>query len=294
MNQKATSKPIISSDEPYSAARTKAAYELGLTPIFSCRADPRFCYTMYVPPVAATGEPLDLLVATHGSSRDSFLDFRNGFAEFGRWNRCAVLCPLFPIGVLGDGNGNGYKYMVENDIRYDLILQAMVDEVAAKYRQNWDTYALFGYSGGGHFAHRYAILHPGKLWAVSIGAPGSVTLLDPDKDWWVGVRDLKARFGIEFDAAALARVPVHMVVGSADLETWEITHRPGSRYYMEGANDAGKTRPERLKALQASFEAAGISVRFELAPGVSHDRMRVLKRVQDFLAEILVKRRAAE
>ena len=195
------------------------------------------------------------------------------------------------LGVRGDGARSGYKYMEEGNIRYDRLLLAMVDEVAAKYDQTWDQFAIFGFSGGGHFAHRFAILHPGKLWAASIGAPGAVTLLDPTRDWWVGIRDLKARFGIDFDAQALAKVPVQMLVGDADLETWEITHRPGGSYWMEGANDAGRTRPERIETLRASFQAAGVDGRLEILPGVSHDRLQVLRRVQDFWAWILTSRR---
>ncbi|MGO8242066.1 alpha/beta hydrolase, partial [Rhizobium ruizarguesonis] len=76
------------------------------------------------------------------------------------------------------------------------------------------------------------------------GAPGSVTLLDPTRCWWVGSRDLEARFGKAFRPEDLAKVPVHMIVGDADLETWETTHKPGGKYYRDGANDAGKTRPE--------------------------------------------------
>jgi pimeloyl-ACP methyl ester carboxylesterase len=279
------------SPDDYFDARARASFDLGKTAIFTSKVDPRFSYTMYVPPVVGKGAKVELLVAVHGTSRDSFLDFRNGFAEFGRWNRVAVLCPLFPVGVLGDGNRNGYKYIQEGDIRYDHIVQAMVDEVAQKYEQDWSTYAMFGYSGGGHFTHRYAILHPRKLWAASIGASGSVTLLDPGRDWWVGIRDLKARLGVDFDGAALRKVPVHMVVGDADLETWEITHRPGSRYYMDGCNDAGRTRPERLKALKASFEKAGVQVRFDLMPGITHDRMKAIQYTQEFLADVLATRR---
>jgi hypothetical protein len=152
---------------------------------------------------------------------------------------------------------------------------------------------MFGFSGGGHFAHRFAILHPAKLWAASIGAPGSVTLLDSARDWWVGIRDVKQRFGIHFDAAALTRVPVQMIVGEADLETWEITHKPGGTYWMEGANDAGRTRPERLQALKASFESAGVDVRPDLVPGFSHDRLKVLDRVKDFLSDALRAKRSA-
>ena len=83
-----------------------------------------------------------------------------------------------------------------------------------------------------------------------------------------------------------------MVVGDADLETWEITHTPGSAYWMDGANDAGRTRPERLRTLANSFEQAGVAVRFDLIPGMAHDRMKALPAVQDFLADTLARRRA--
>lgn len=277
---------------PSSESRAQAIYDLGRTAIFACKSDPRFHYCLYVPPIVGKGGKVDLLVAVHGTGRTSFLDFRDGFAEFGRWNDCAILCPVFPVGVRGDNARSGYKFMIEGDIRYDLLLLDMVAEVAAKYQQNWDMFAMFGFSGGGHFTHRFAILHPQKLWAASIGAPGSVTLLDPDRDWWVGIRNLQERFGITFDRDALARIPMHMVVGDADLETWEITIPEGSTNWMPGANDAGRTRPERLSALRRSFEGAGVSVKFDLVPGISHDRMQVLGHVQNFLADILAGRRA--
>jgi poly(3-hydroxybutyrate) depolymerase len=272
-------------------ARAKAIYDLGPTAIFACQADPRFHYCLYVPPAVGQGAKVELLVAVHGTSRTSFLDFRDGFAEFGKWNNVAILCPIFPIGVRGDGARSGYKYMQEGDIRYDRVLLAMVEEISRKYGQDWQRFAMFGFSGGGHFTHRFAILHPSRLWAASVGAAGSVTLLDPARDWWVGIRDLEQRFGIAFDAAALAQVPVQVIVGDADLETWEITHKPGSTYWMEGANDAGRTRPERAKALAESFRAAGVKVQLDVVPGVSHDRMKVLGRVQDFLAGVLAERR---
>ena len=273
-------------------ARAKAIYDYGQTAIFASQVDPRLHMLLYVPPTAADGRKLDLLVAVHGTGRTSAIDFRDGFAEFGLYNDCAILCPIFPVGVLGDGARSGYKFIEEGEIRYDRVVLAMVEEVATKYGQDWSTFAMFGFSGGGHFTHRFAILHPEKLWAASIGAPGSVTLLDPTRDWWVGIRDLEARFGRPFQQQELARIPVQMVVGDADLETWEITHQPGGRYYMEGANDAGATRPERLAALAKSFRDAGVNVSFERVPGVSHDRIKVLGHVKAFLAKVLKDRRA--
>lgn len=274
------------------ALRARAVYDYGETAVFASTIDPRFHMMLYVPPAAAQGKPVDLLVAVHGTGRTSAFEFRDGFAEFGLYNDCAILCPIFPVNVRGDGARGGYKYIEEGDIRYDRVLLSMVDEMAGKYGQDWSKFAIFGYSGGGHFAHRFAILHPEKLWAASIGAPGSVTLLDPDRDWWVGVRDVAERFGKPFDASALARVAVHMVVGEADLETWEITHGPGSKYFMEGANDAGATRPERLRSLKASFEAAGVTVTLDQLPGVSHDRMKCIGHTKAFLTRTLKDMRA--
>ncbi|WP_158742951.1 alpha/beta hydrolase [Acidisphaera sp. L21] len=273
------------------ADRAKAIYDLGATAMFASKADPRFHYCLYVPPAVGKGTKVDLLVAVHGTSRTSFLEFRDGFAAFGRWNDVAILCPIFPMGVRGDGARSGYKYMIEGDIRYDQVMLDMVAEVAEKYGQDWSTFAMFGFSGGGHFTHRFAILHPEKLWAACIGASGSVTLLDQTRNYWVGIRDLEATFGIKFDQTALARVPVQMVVGEADLETWEITHKPGGTYWMEGANDAGTTRPERLRTLAKSFEQAGVKVRFDLVPGMAHDRMKALPYVESFLAEVLAAKR---
>jgi predicted esterase len=228
----------------------------------------------------------------HGTGR-SFIEYRNAFAAFARWHNCIVLAPLFPVGVLGDDNRSGFKYIAEGDIRYDTVLLDIVAEVEARYGVAFAQFALFGYSGGGHFAHRFLYLHPARLWAVSIGAAGSVTLPDASRDWWVGIRDLEARFGIAFDAGAVARVPIQVVVGAADLETWEITHREGGRYWMPGANDAGRTRPERAKTLANALEALGARVRFDLIPNMAHDGMKAIGTVESFVADVLAARRSA-
>ena len=126
------------------AARARAFYDYGQTAIFASSVDPRFHMLLYVPPSGAEGRKLDLLVAMHGTGRTSAIDFRDGFSEFGLYNDCAILCPIFPINVLGDGERSGYKYLIEGDIRYDEIVLAMVEEIAAKYGQDWSKFGLFG------------------------------------------------------------------------------------------------------------------------------------------------------
>ena len=279
--------------EDEAAARGKALYEYGPTSIYSAKHDPRFPYCLYVPPnLGKTGEKPELIVAMHGTGR-GFTGYRDAFSAFARWNNCIILAPLFPIGVMGDGYRDGFKYMREGNLRYDHVLLAIVDEVCERYRLAFERFGLFGYSGGGHFAHRFLMLQPHRLWSVSIGAPGSVTLLDPTRDWWVGTRNFAELFGQELDIPAMRKVAVQMIVGAADLETWEITHKPGGRNWMPDANHAGATRPERLASLRDNFAENGIAARFDLVPNTPHDGPKVVPTVEDFFAGELKKLRSA-
>jgi poly(3-hydroxybutyrate) depolymerase len=277
----------------FAAQRAHAIYDVGRSTIFASRADPRFSYCTYAPPLTGNEQHAKaLVVVVHGTGR-AFTEYRDAFAEFAKWNDCIVLCPLFPAGPQGDGNRDGFKHLQEGDIRYDRILLDMVDEVAAKFGADFSKFALFGFSGGGQFVNRFGLLHPERLWALSIGAPGSVTLLDFNQDWWVGVRDFADRFGRPLNLDALKALPVHMVAGKADLETWEITHQPGGKFFMPGANDAGRNRPERLETLRKSFEAQGVQVHLDLVDNVPHNGLACVDKVQDFFAGTLRRVRAS-
>jgi pimeloyl-ACP methyl ester carboxylesterase len=265
-----------------------ALYNLGATTIFASKSDPRFSYTLYVPHRwnRFDRSKTTILVAVHGTGRMQSL-YRDLFAEFAEYNNCIVLAPLFPAGVCGDDNLSGYKYMLEGDIRYDHVLLDMVDQVAAKYDIPAERLLMFGFSGGAHFTHRFTILHPHRIRAASIGAPGSVTLLDTTKRWWVGIKDCAEHFGIDADPGRVAGLPMHFVVGDADTETWEITFEPGDRYYVEGANDAGRTRGDRIRALADSFAAHGARVRLDVVDGATHDVTAVAHKTRAFFADVL-------
>ncbi len=276
-----------SSDDAFGAQRAREIYDMGNSTIFASTKDPRFSYCTYAPQrKSRDGEKPALVVVTHGTGR-AFTEYRDAFADFAHWNNCIVLCPLFPAGTLGDGNRDGFKQLAEGDIRYDQVLLDIVEEVGRKFDCDFSRFALFGYSGGGQFANRFCLLHPDRLWAVSIGAPGSVTLLDTQHDWWVGVKGMEQKFGIALNLDALKKLPVHMIVGKADLETWEITHKEGGKFYMPGANSAGSTRPERLATLCKSFQDAGVNVKMDLVDNVAHNGLACVRQVQDFFADVL-------
>jgi len=293
MERDATNPSAESNHAPSPGERSRRLPRVGSGPstVYALASDPRFSYCLYVPAEAEQPAPCtELVVAVHGSLR-LFTAYRDAFSAFAQWNRCVVLCPLFPANVHSDDNGDGYKYLYERELRYDRVLLSMVDEICARSGMAFETFGLFGYSGGGHFAHRFYTLHPAKLWAVAIGAPGSVTLLDPSRDWWVGVRNMRALFGADLDVEAMRKVPVQMIVGRVDLETYEIVHHEGEPYFMPGANDSGSNRPERLARLRDSYREHGIAVRFDVVPDVAHDALRCAKVAEGFLADVLRQRR---
>lgn len=267
--------------------RLLSYYDWGATPFYALQADQRFSYCMYVPQSYdedATRE-YPLVVLIHGTERSPHL-YRDQFQAFCEEHHCIVVAPLFPVGLGEPGDLNGYKYMAFAGVRYDLVLLQIVDEIAARWRTARN-FMLFGFSGGGHFSHRFAYLHPQRLVAVSIGAPGVVTLLDLDAPAWRGVADLEERFGHAIDIEAMRRIKVQMVVGEEDTATWEIAVPPTSQFFIDGVNDQRTSRVARLQALQASWERHGIAVRFDAVPDTAHKSIQVMPAVKKFFASVI-------
>lgn len=263
-------------------------YDWGQTPFFALQTDKRVSYCLYVPENYAEqgSDEYDLIVLMHGTERGA-ATYRDKFAEFATQNNCIVLAPLFAVGLCGEGELDNYKLIKQDGFRFDLLLLDMVEEVKAKYRLKSDKFFLHGFSGGGHFTHRFYYLHPERLKAISIGAPGVVTLLDFEKDWWTGVKDIESQFNKAINLDLMQQVAVQMVVGSQDTQTWEITIAEDSDWWMPGANDAGDTRIERLKSLQQSFDAVGIKSEFALVPDIAHEPWEVLDAVKAFFKKCM-------
>jgi pimeloyl-ACP methyl ester carboxylesterase len=263
-------------------------YDFGPTPFFASQYDQRFSYCLYVPQDYSETDDrrYDLAVIVHGTGRTA-AQYRDRFADFAEKHGCIILAPLFPVGIVEPGELANYKRIEFHGIRYDLVLLSMVDEVCAKYRIRDGGFMMYGYSGGGQFCQRFFMLHPQRLRAVAIGAPGVVTLLNQDYDWWVGVRDVKARFGIEIDLEAMREVKVQTLIGSADDATWEITIPRESKLWMDGADLQGANRLERIAALADSFEAHGIAVRRDIVPGVAHSPFEMVDPAEDFFTSIV-------
>ena len=250
-------RPLMSTDrviDEGAAVTQLGYYDLEKTPLIACQLDQRFGYCLYVPRGYQPGDPdTGLAVVVHGTLRTPER-YREEFSAFAEEHNCIILCPLFPAGIIESQDLDNYKYLEYHGIRFDHILLSMVDEVARKYELDVSRFLLHGFSGGGHFAHRFLYLHASRLRGVSIGAPGMITMIDPERSWHIGTKGLEDKFGIASTLEEMRAVPVHMVVGADDTDTWEINNTSGP-LWMEGADAAGKTRVERLSALRENYRA---------------------------------------
>ena len=105
--------------------------------------------------------------------------------------------------------------------------------------------------------NRFLFVHPERLKAVSIGAPGRPTFLNSNEDYFWGIRDFKVYFDKDPDLEKICKIPVQITVGERDTA-------------FIGDSPYGSNRLERMKSLKANLEANGLSVCLEILSGLEH------------------------
>lgn len=260
---------------------------------------------MYIPAAHYTTTPfprhkLPLIVNVHGSLRRAER-CRDTLIPLADTHGAAILAPLFPVGIDDPNDTQNYKFLRYRNIRYDLILLSMIDEVSVRWPGvETDKFYLAGYSGGGQFAARFFLLYPGRLLGVSIGAPGTVTRLDRRLKWPEGLGGVEEQFyGVSVDVEDLKFVrKVQLVVGEDDV------HPPGDGLWKWVAEQRSKLkvndrkvnesmvrslpiRTEALARLRDELLAVGVEVQYDIVPGAGHDGQKVFPTVVEFLRKAI-------
>ncbi|MFF7994561.1 hydrolase [Kitasatospora xanthocidica] len=223
-------------------------------------------------PQHAPAGPRPLLVVVHGARRTAER-YRDALADFAETHGCVVLAPLFPIGVPEPDDVLCYTSLRQGDVRFDLVLLRMVEEVAARWPVRAERFYLHGYSGGGQFALRFYYLHAERLAGLSVGAPGSIARLDPYRPWPAGIADVAEKFGITPRLDAPRSVPVHVTVGARDT-------RPRRR-------PPHATRIDQAAMLRQHLLDRGATATMEVVPGIAHDGFALLPAATGFLSTLL-------
>lgn len=287
-----TPKPLSTADIP--SKFWEDASLVGKTPFKAASINQRASYCMYVPKKHYKLEPpqsLPLIVAVHGDGRKAET-CRGTMIDLADRVGAAVLAPLFPAGINDPNDVQNYKTLLYEGIRYDLILLSIIDEVAARWPGiATEKFFLTGYSGGGQFALRFFYLHPARLEAVSIGAPGITTQLDDTLNWPRGIKDVQSLFdGLSVDLPSLRKVDgVQLLVGGDDVKKLG----GGLLEWLQGREDTKKeikelgaslpNRKDAMLKLQESFKSAGIGFEFQIIDGMAHDSAGAAPKVIAFI-----------
>ncbi|KAB2352287.1 alpha/beta hydrolase [Actinomadura rudentiformis] len=246
------------------------------TPFFVAPNEPRCSYCVYVPTGWTPETELSVMVAVHGTGRNIGA-LREAFIPFAERHDLIVVTPLFPVGIDDPDDVHDYKLLDAHGIRFDLVLLDILEQVRLRWNAHVGTVLLCGHSGGGQFAHRFLYLHPDRVAAVAVSAPGSVTVLDHSLAWPEGIGDTRQRFGITVDPGAAARVPVLLVIGGDD----------DGRADLAAMGHPGHSRPEELDRLAESLTRHGTAVRKVVVPKAGHNAAATRPPIVDFFADLL-------
>ena len=230
--------------------RTPAPHELG--------------FHAYLPRTPLVSDRV--LVCVHGINRQA-RDQAIAFQALAERLGVALIAPLFDT-----VRYPRYQRLAVNGEapRADVALDAAVTQLTGAAGLDKEPQRLlFGYSGGGQFAHRYAAIHPERVAAVVIGAAGWYTLPDPQRRFPHGLGRRKGFPAI--DSHAYLDIPMAVLVGDRDRE-----RGAGFNCTESKDRDPGRPRVDRGRHFVARMRCAArrhgleTDYRFELLPSVGH------------------------
>ena len=202
--------------------------------------------------------------------------------------KVAVLMPIFPR---PESDWKIYTHGLDRDAltthnpeyrRFDLQLLAMVDDaralLAREYQLRFERQVLLnGFSAQAMFANRFTFLHPERVKAAALGAPGGWPIApvaayhDKSLRYPIGVADVRQITGKDVNMRELRRVPLLIFMGDRN-DNDAVPY--GDAYENEDRALIfplfGLTPIERWEAAKAFYAAAGMNAEFKLYPGVGH------------------------
>lgn len=210
----------------------------------------------------------EVLVAVHGISRSPFQQIAM-FSDMAEKRGAVLVAPLFD-----KKKWQGYQRLFcrRKSRRADLALIKTLNSVYELLGIKERKILLYGYSGGGQFAHRFAFVHPERVQAVALGASGWYTMPDVSISFPFGLGiSVRKNDQISIDAHCLAGVRYFVAVGDRDILLDRALNKK-----KEISARQGKNRVERaqswVEAMKEHIEScrAGGSVQLSILEGVAH------------------------
>ncbi|MEN8207427.1 MAG: hypothetical protein ABFS24_15685 [Pseudomonadota bacterium] len=239
------------------------------------KGDAALKYFLYVP--NKISEHACQFVSVHGVSRNA-MEHARRFAPLAEEYGVILVAPFFSRRHFGDYQRLGRE---GNGRRADHAIQRIARETESLTGVNSRKIALFGFSGGGQFVHRYTMAYPDHVQKVAIGAAGWYTYPDASCKYPYGTAPTPRLKGVDFNVKKFLQVPACVLVGQ-----WDIKHDPGLNQSARIQRQQGTTRLERGKrwvdAMNRAAMAHGMdtSYVFSILPGINHDFAGAMKNCQ--------------
>lgn len=172
------------------------------------QTDSRQKYFLYVP--RQGGSAAKIFITVHGISRN-VREHAKEFASYAEEHGVVMIAPYFPADRFPD-----YQRLGRKGSRADIVLNAIVAEVAQLTGASSDKLYLFGYSGGAQFVHRYMFAYPERVARIVLGAPGWYTLPDAALKFPIGIQPVLSIPQVQFNSSRFLNIPVCVLVGEKD------------------------------------------------------------------------------
>lgn len=236
-------------------------------------------YLHYCPAVASTLPPL---VLVHGVGRDHNA-LAAAFLPVAERLGIELVLPVFT-----SRRHRGYQRLQTSEPGRSAadILDAILEHAGTG---PGETVALFGFSGGAQFAHRYALIRPGRVAALSLGAAGWYTFPDPNQPFPYGVAAGSVPGGGPIDLGAFLRLPIQVLVGERDTARDPSLRRSARVDRQQGPNRVARAMAwiEALRRCRPERDPD-----CEILPGAGHRfdacvrRGRLVHRVINWLVAV--------
>jgi pimeloyl-ACP methyl ester carboxylesterase len=242
--------------------RANAAFELQWIP--RLKDDALDCWLAVPADLDAAARPL---VAVHGIRRNAKEQTALFGAEAAKAGRI-VIAPLYD-----ETRWPRYQQAVRKG-RADKALLALLERFQKRDIFRCDAIDLFGFSGGAQFAHRFAMLHPERIWTLCVASAGWWTFPDAAPfPYGLGPAGERRDWGAQIKAKLdqFLRIPINVAVGARDCLADDNT-RSGVAINMQ----QGLSRLARGRAWAAAVEKAGADrgfatdVRFHVLAACGH------------------------
>ena len=248
------------------------AIEPGQVHMRHVTGDPELRYYVYVPQQssACTSQ----FVAVHGVSRNA-REHAEMFSPLAEQYGVVLIAPVFSGRCFGDYQRLGRAGCGR---RADYAIQLITREVESLTGADSNKISLFGFSGGGQFAHRYTMAHPDHVQRLVIGAAGWYTYPEASCKYPYGTAPTPRLKGVRFNMKKFLQIPACVLVGQ-----WDIKHDSGLNQSARIQQQQGMTRLERgrrwIAAMNRAAMAHGLNTPYEftILPGVDHDFTRAME-----------------